>query len=300
MSKPIFTGSGVAIITPFTEQGINFDKFGELLEYQIKGKSDAIVVCGTTGEASTMSTEEHKATIKYAVEKINGRLPVIAGTGSNNTAHAVEMSKYAYNVGADGLLIVTPYYNKTTPQGLIEHFWAIAKNVDIPIIVYNIQGRTGMNISPETMKDLSKITNIVGVKEASGNISQVAEIADLCGEEFTIYSGDDNQVVPMLALGAKGVISVIANIAPENTHKMVVKFLEGDVEGSRKIQLKMLKLIKALFIEVNPIPIKAAANMLGFNVGKPRLPLVEMSDKNKDVLKKALIDYGFKVEGYPV
>lgn len=296
MSKPIFVGSGVAIITPFNDQGINFDKFGELIEYQIKGKTDAIVVCGTTGEASTMSTDEHKATIKYAVEKVNGRVPVIAGTGSNNTAHAVEMSKYAFDAGADGLLIVTPYYNKTTPQGLIQHFWEIAKKVDIPIIVYNIQGRTGMNISPETMKDLSKINNIVGVKEASGNISQVAEIAELCGEDFIIYSGDDNQVVPMLALGAKGVISVIANIAPEDTHKMVVKFLEGDVEGSRKIQLKMLNLIRALFIEVNPIPVKAAANMMGFDVGKPRLPLLEMSDKNKEVLRKALIDYGFDLK----
>lgn len=295
MRKPIFTGSGVAVVTPFTEDGVNFEKLGELIEFQIKGKTDAIVVAGTTGEASTMPDEEHKAVMKYTVEKVAKRIPVIAGTGSNDTRHAVELSKYAYEVGADGLLVVTPYYNKTTPRGLVEHYSLIAKNVKVPIIVYNIQGRTGLNVAPETMKELSKINNIIGVKEASGNISQVAEIAALCGEDFHIYSGDDNQVVPIMSLGGKGVISVIANIAPEDTHKMAIKYLEGDVEGSRKIQLKMLDLIKALFIEVNPIPIKAAMNMLGFNVGKVRMPLVEMSDKNREILKQAMIKYGFSL-----
>lgn len=292
MRNPIFVGSGVAIVTPFTNDGIDFEKLGELIEYHIKNKTDAIVICGTTGEASTMTADEHKAAIKYAVEKTAKRIPVIAGTGSNNTMHALEMSKYANEAGADGLLIVTPYYNKTTPRGLIEHYSLIAKNVNIPIIIYNIQGRTGMNISAETMRELSKIENIAGVKESSGSISQVAEIAALCGEDFTIYSGDDNQVVPVLALGGKGIISVIANIAPQDTHDMVMKFFDGDVEGSRSIQLRMLNLIKALFIEVNPIPIKTAMNMLGFNVGKLRLPLVDMGEKNKEILRQALIEYG--------
>lgn len=292
MRKPIFVGSGVAIVTPFTNEGINFEKLGEIIEYHIKNKTDAIIICGTTGEASTMTTDEHKSAIKYAVEKTAKRIPVIAGTGSNNTMHALEMSKYADEVGADGLLIVTPYYNKTTPKGLMEHYSLIAKNVNIPIIIYNIQGRTGLNISAETMKELSKIENIAGVKESSGSISQVAEIAALCGDDFAIYSGDDNQVVPILALGGKGVISVIANIAPQDTHDMVMKFLDGDTEGSRSIQLRMLNLIKALFIEVNPIPVKTAMNMLGFDVGKLRLPLVDMSEKNKEVLRQALIEYG--------
>lgn len=290
MRKPIFVGAGVAIVTPFTEDGVNFDVLEELIEFQVAQGIDSIISCGTTGEASTMPDEEHISVIKFTVEKVNGRVPVIAGTGSNDTRHAIELSKRAEEVGADAILSVTPYYNKTTQKGLYEHFSAIAKSINIPVILYNVPSRTNLNINPETMKQLSEIENIVAVKEC--NLSQVGDIVNLCGDNFTVYSGEDGQVVPLLALGGKGVISVMANIIPRDTHDMVYKFLEGDIEASRTIQLKALNLIKALFVEVNPIPVKAAMNLMGMNVGKCRMPLVDMSEKNLELLKKELINYG--------
>jgi len=296
MSKTLFTGSGVAIVTPFTEDGVDFQKLGELIEYQISEKTDAIIICGTTGEASTMPDEEHMATIKYTVEKVNGRIPVIAGTGSNDTKHCIELSKYAESVGSDGLLLVTPYYNKTTQKGLVEHYKAVAKEVNIPIILYNVPGRKGVNITPETLKTLSEVDNIVAIKEASGNISQVAQMAALCGDSIDIYSGNDDMIVPILSLGGKGVISVVANIAPKDTHDIIEKYMQGDIEGSRNLQLKMLPLINALFIEVNPIPVKTAMNLLGYHVGKLRMPLTDMSEKNLNILKQELINYGFKLK----
>lgn len=292
MKKLLFEGSGVAIVTPFTENGIDFNKLGELIDFQIDGKTDAIIICGTTGESSTLSEQEHKAAIKYAVERTAGRVPVIAGTGSNNTAHCLELSKYAYEVGADGLLLVTPYYNKTTQKGLIEHYSLIAKSVKLPIILYNVPGRTGLNILPETVKALSEIENIVAIKEASGNISQVAEIAALCGKDIYIYSGNDDQIVPILSLGGRGVISVVANIIPKDTHDLVVKYLEGDIIESMNLQLIMINLIKSLFIEINPIPVKEAMNLMGLNVGNCRLPLTTMSEKNIETLKTSLKNYG--------
>jgi len=288
--KPIFTGSGVAIITPFTSDGVNFDKLEELIKFQIKEGTDALIICGTTGEASTMPDDEHKSVIKFAVEKVKGRIPVIAGTGSNDTRHAIELSRYAEEVGADAILTVTPYYNKTTQKGLYEHFKAIANSIKIPVILYNVPSRTNLNINPETIKALSEIENIVAVKEC--NLSQVGDIINLCGDKITVYSGNDEQVLPLLALGGKGVISVMANIIPRDTHDLVAKFLEGDIEGSRKIQLKTLNLIKALFIEVSPIPIKAAMNLMGMNVGKCRMPLVDMSERNLEILKNAMEEYG--------
>ncbi len=290
MKNPIFTGSGVAIVTPFTDDGVDYVKLEELLEYHIKEGTDAIIVCGTTGEASTMPDEEHKAVIKFTVDKVNKRLPVIAGAGSNYTTHAIELSQYAESVGVDAVLSVTPYYNKTTQKGLYEHFKAIANSIKIPVILYNVPSRTNLNINPETLKELSLIDNIVGVKECV--LSQVGKTINLCGENFTVYSGNDDEVLPMLSLGAKGVISVMANIIPKDTHDLVAKFLEGDIIGSRKLQLGTLELIRALFIEVSPIPIKAAMNLMGINVGKCRMPLVEMSDSNLDILKKALANYG--------
>ncbi|HEX2947288.1 MAG TPA: 4-hydroxy-tetrahydrodipicolinate synthase [Clostridia bacterium] len=290
MKKCIFTGSGVAIITPFTEDGVNFEKLGELLEFQIKEGSDAIVICGTTGEASTMPDDEHVSVIEYAVGKVNGRIPVIAGTGSNDTRHAIHLSKRAQEVGADAILSVSPYYNKTTQRGLYEHFKVIADNIDIPMIIYNVPSRTNLNINPDTLQKLSEIENIVGVKEC--NLNQVGEIINLCGDDFTVYSGEDALVVPLLSLGGKGVISVMANIIPRDTHDMAAKYLSGDIEGSRKLQLATLELIKALFIEVSPIPVKEAMNLMGLNVGKNRMPLVDMSDANKGILIKAMKNYG--------
>jgi len=290
MRKPVFTGSGVAIVTPFTNEGTDYQKLSDLIEYQIKEGTDAIIICGSTGEAATMYDEEHKAAIKYTVEKVNGRIPVIAGTGSNYTSHAVDLSKYAQEVGADAILSVTPYYNKTTQKGLHEHFKIIANSIDIPVILYNVPSRTNLNIAPETVKALSEIDNIVAIKEC--NFSQVGDIVNLCGDDFAIYSGEDGAIVPFLSMGAKGVISVMANIIPKNTHDIVAKFMAGDFEGSKKLQLQVLNLVKALFIEVSPIPIKAAMNLLGMNVGNCRLPLVEMSDKNLEILKNELKNYG--------
>lgn len=293
----IFTGSGVAIVTPFTEDGIDFEKLGELIEMHIEQYTDAIVICGTTGEASTMTEDELKAAINYTVDKVAGRIPVIAGTGTNDTAKTIKRSKYAEEAGADALLVITPYYNKTTQKGLIEHFTAVADSVNIPIIIYNVPSRTGLNILPETLKALCEYENIAAVKEASGNISQIAQIAYLCGDKLDIYSGNDDQVVPLLSLGGKGVISVVANIAPKDMHDMVDLYLRGNVEESRKLQLKIKPLNDAIFIEVNPIPIKTAMNLLGYNVGKLRLPLTTMSDKNLEFLKTRLVEYGFQLRG---
>lgn len=290
MKKCIFTGSGVAIVTPFTEDGVDYEKLGELLEFQIKGGTDAIVICGTTGEASTMPDDEHIAVIEYAVKKVNGRLPVIAGTGSNDTHHAIRLSKRAEEVGSDAILSVTPYYNKTTQRGLYEHFRVIAENISIPMILYNVPSRTNLNINPETIKKLAEIDNIIGIKECNQN--QAGEILNLCGSDFTIYSGEDALIVPFMSLGGKGVISVMANIIPQDTHDIAARFLAGDTAGSRQLQLKALELIRALFIEVSPIPIKEAMNIAGMNVGRCRLPLVNMDDKNKDILIKAMRNYG--------
>ncbi len=294
MSKPVlFTGSAVAIITPFKNDAVDYDKLAELIEFQISNGSDAIVICGTTGEVSTLPDEEHVSAVKFTVEKVAKRVPVIAGAGSNDTRHGIQLSQAVEAAGADGILSVSPYYNKTTQKGLCEHYKAIAGSVKIPIILYNVPSRTNLNINPETVKDLSLIDNIVGIKEC--NFSQVGDIVNLCGEDFTIYSGDDGVVVPMMSLGAKGVISTTANLIPRDFHEMTASYLAGDVEKARKMQLRALNVIKALFIEVSPIPIKAALNLIGMNVGICRMPLVEMSEKNLEVLKQAMVDYGFKI-----
>ena len=289
----IFVGSGVAIVTPFNQDGsVNYDSLGNMIDYQIENKTDAIIICGTTGEASTLSDDEQIEVIKFAIEKTNKRVPVIAGAGSNDTNHGKELCKRAEKVGADGLLIVTPYYNKTSPKGLKKYFENMAGSVDIPVIMYSVKGRTGLNIPPKIVKELSKVENIVGIKEASGDISQVAEIAALCGDDIDIYSGNDDQILPVLSLGGKGVISVLANVAPEDTHNMIMKFLNGDIEGAKKIQLNAINLIKNLFSEVNPIPVKAALNMMGMNAGAYREPLTEMEDDNYKNLENALKEYG--------
>lgn len=279
---------GTAISTPFDESGINFEEFKKLVEFQIIQGTDAIIVCGTTGESATMSTNEKADLIKFTVDIVDKRVPVIAGTGSNNTANSIELSKYAESVGADGLLLVTPYYNKTTQQGLIAHYSAIADAVNLPIILYNVPSRTGINILPETYAKLSKINNIVAVKEASGDISQVAKIAQLCGDNLNIYSGNDDQVIPILSLGGLGVISVLSNIYPKFVHNMVINYLNGKHNAALSAQLNSLELINTLFSEVNPIPVKEALNILGFNFGNPRLPLVEMSETAKVKLKQAI------------
>ena len=295
----IFTGAGVAIITPMTETGaVNYPKLEEILEYQIANGTDAIIICGTTGESSTLSHEEHLEAIRFTAEKVAGRIPVIAGTGSNCTETAIYLSQEAEKYGVDGVLLVTPYYNKATQKGLIAHFTKIANSIKIPVILYNIQSRTGVNIAPETMAYLAKnVENIVGVKEASGNISQIAKIAELCGESFDIYSGNDDQVVPLLSLGGKGVISVLSNIAPRETHDIVAKFMDGDVKGSRELQLRALPLIEKLFCEVIPIPVKAAMNMLGWEVGPLRMPLSEMEEEHQKELKAAMDAFGVKAKG---
>ena len=285
MKKILFKGCGTAISTPFDENGVNLKEFERLVESQIQNKVDAIIVCGTTGEASTMTLEEKIATIKCAVETSHGRIPIIAGTGGNNTKQAIEMSKLAENLGVDGLLIVTPYYNKCTQKGLITHYKEIAKNVTLPIILYSVPSRTGVNIEPKTCLELSKIENIVAIKEASGNLSQVAEIAHLCGDNLSIYSGNDDQVLPVLSLGGIGVISVLSNVKPEYTHNMVQNFFDGNIKEATKMQLDALPLINALFSEVNPIPVKAALNIIGFDFGIPRLPLTKMDPEKEKVLK---------------
>lgn len=294
----IFKGAAVAIITPFQENGeINYPKLAEILDDQIANHTDAIVICGTTGESSTLTHEEHLEAIRFTIEHVAGRVPVIAGTGSNCTETAIYLSTEAEKYGADALLIVTPYYNKATQKGLIAHYTAIAESVNLPIIMYNVPSRTGCNILPETAAHLVKnVKNIVGVKEASGNISQVAKLMRLTDGQIELYSGNDDQVVPILSLGGLGVISVLSNVAPRQTHDMVMKFLEGDVAGSREIQLKALPLVDALFCEVNPIPVKAAMNMLGWEAGPLRMPLTEMEPEHKEKLKKAMIDFGIEVK----
>ncbi|MBR6729250.1 MAG: 4-hydroxy-tetrahydrodipicolinate synthase [Clostridia bacterium] len=292
MSKNvIFTGSAVALVTPFNENGVDFDKLGELIDFQIEHKTDALVICGTTGEASTMPDAEHLSVIRYAVERTAGRVPVIAGTGSNDTAHGIELSRGAQKAGADALLLVTPYYNKTTQKGLIMHYNAIATAADLPVILYNVPGRTGMNIAIEAAKELAKTEQIVAIKEASGNISYVAELAAAC-PELTIYSGNDDMIVPTMSLGGKGVISVLANVVPEETHDLCQKYLDGDTEGALKLQLDYLDLVKALFCEVNPIPVKTAMNLMGMEVGFLRAPLCDMAEKNLETLKQALKKHG--------
>lgn len=293
----IFTGAGVAIVTPMKENGeVNFEKLGEILEEQIAGQTDAIIICGTTGESSTLTHEEHLDAIKYTIDKVNKRIPVIAGTGSNCTQTAIYLSQEAEKYGADGLLLVTPYYNKATQKGLIENYTAIANSVKLPIILYNVASRTGCNIEPKTAAYLAEhVENIVAIKEASGNISQVAEIAALTQGKMDIYSGNDDQIVPILSLGGKGVISVLSNVAPQYTHDIVAKFMEGKVEESRDMQLKALPLIHALFCEVNPIPVKTALNLMGKEVGPLRMPMTEMEEAHQEVLKKAMKDFGIEL-----
>ncbi len=288
----IFTGSGVAIVTPFTQDNaVNFDKLAELIEWQIQEGTDAIIACGTTGESPTLTDEEHKRVIECAVEVAKKRVPVIAGSGSNDTAYAVQMSIHAEHVGADALLCITPYYNKPTQKGLMANFIAIADAVHIPIIMYNVPGRTGVNLAPETVAKLAEHRNICGVKEASGNIAQVAEIARLVPPDFALYSGNDDMVVPLMSLGGLGVISVVANVAPKDTHLMAKSYLDGNVKKAQELQLAMKPLIDALFYETNPIPVKTAMNLMGLNVGGLRLPLTEMSDANVEKLKKELRAY---------
>lgn len=293
----IFTGAGVAIVTPMKENGdVNFEKLGEILEEQIAEGTDAVIICGTTGESSTMTHEEHLEAIKYTVDKVNKRIPVIAGTGSNCTETAIYLSKEAEQYGADGLLLVTPYYNKATQKGLIAHYTAVANAVKLPIILYNVASRTGCNITPETAAYLAEhVENIVGIKEASGNISQVAQIAALTKGRMDVYSGNDDQIVPILSLGGKGVISVLSNVAPKYTHEIVAKFMEGEVKESCEMQLAALPLVHALFSEVNPIPVKAAMNLMGKEVGPLRMPLTEMEEEHKEALKKAMTDFGLKL-----
>ena len=288
----IFKGAGVAIVTPMKENlEVNYDKLDEMLEEQIAGGTDAIVICGTTGESATMTEEEHAATTRFAIERVNHRIPVIAGTGSNCTRTAIQLSKEAQEDGADGLPLVTPYYNKATQNGLIAHYTAICNEVNIPAILYNVPSRTGCGLQPQTVATLVKdVENIVGIKEASGNISTVAQIMHLCDGNVDLYSGNDDQVVPLLALGGIGVISVLSNVAPAYVHDMCYKFFSGDIAGSRKMQLDALPLVDALFCEVNPIPVKAALNMMGKEVGTLRAPLTEMEDAHKEVLKKAMMD----------
>ncbi len=294
MKKPIFTGAGVALVTPFDETGINYKKFAEIIEFQIANHTDAIIVCGTTGECSTMPDDEHMEAIRFAVEKVAGRIPVIAGTGSNDTMHAIELSRYAESVGVDGLLIVSPYYNKTTQKGLYLHTKAIAESVNIPIILYNIPGRTGgLMFAVDTLKKLAEIPNINAIKEASGDVAFAAQVA--AETDLVIYSGNDNMIVPIMSLGGKGVISVLSNILPQETHDICAKFSDGDIEGSKKDFLKYLKLINALFIEVNPIPIKTAMNLMGMGVGSLRMPLCDMDEKNLDILKAAMKEVNIKL-----
>lgn len=289
MKNTIFTGAGIAIITPMNEDGsINFERLGEMIDCQIKSGTDAIIICGTTGESSTMTDEEHLECIRFAVEKTAKRVPVIAGTGSNDTAYAVKLSKEAQEIGADALLVVTPYYNKTTQRGLAAHFTAIADAVDIPIILYNIPGRTGINIDVATVKKLGQHKNIAAVKEASGNISYTAKLIAECGDLIDVYSGNDDMIVPIMSLGGKGVISVLSHVIPKETHLMAKYCLENNFAEATKLQIEYLDLINSLFIEVNPIPVKEALNIMGKNVGPCRMPLYPMSEENRAKLKAVL------------
>lgn len=291
MKDVIFKGCGTALVTPFKDDGVDFEMLRKLIDFQILEGIDSLIICGTTGESSTMSQEEKREVIKFSTQIARKRVPIIAGTGGNNTKDVIELSKYSESVGADGLLIVTPYYNKTTQKGLIEHYKAIAQSTKLPIILYNVPSRTGLNIEPATCLELSKIDNIVAIKEASGNISQVAKIASLCKDNLTIYSGNDDQIVPILSLGGLGVISVLSNLYPKYVHNMVYDYFSGNFKKSCESQLNSLKLIETLFCEVNPIPVKYAMEHIGFNCGKPRLPLVELSDTSKNKLIKAINEF---------
>lgn len=293
MKEPIFTGAAVAIITPMNEDGsVNYKEFGRFIDWQIENGTDAIVVCGTTGESSTLEVDEHSECIKWCVDYVNGRCKVIAGTGSNSTASAIELSVEACKDGADALLLVTPYYNKTSQRGLVAHYKAIHDATDKPIILYNVPSRTGMNILPETAAELAKLPRINGVKEASGNLEQIAEIKERCADELNIWSGNDDQIYDVLERGGLGVISVLSNVCPRETHDIVAKYLNGDKTGSKALMDKHMKLAKALFCDVNPIPVKEAVNLIGFKAGHCRLPLIDMTDENKAMLKEIMNEYG--------
>lgn len=293
----IFTGAGVAIVTPFNEdESINYDKLDQLIDYHCNNGTDSIIICGTTGESATMSQKEHMECVKFAIERTKGRLPIIAGTGSNCTRTAIDMSKEAASYGADGLLVVTPYYNKATQEGLVGHYTAVAKEAKAPIIMYSVASRTGCNIEPATAARLIKeVDNIVGIKEASGNISQVAKIMHLTDGKTDLYSGNDDQIVPILSLGGKGVISVLSNVAPQETHDICAKFFEGDVKGSLELQLKAIPLIEQLFCEVNPIPVKKAMKLMGMDCGPLRMPLTELTPQHEESLAKAMTEFGIKL-----
>ena len=288
MKHTIFTGSATALVTPMSDKGVNFDALKNIIEFQIKNSTDALVVCGTTGEAPTLEDSEHLAAIECAVDAAKGRIPVIAGTGSNNTAHAVMMNKEAQKLGADGLLWVAPYYNKSTQRGLIEHYKTLAASTDLPAILYNVPSRTGSDIQPATVETLSKIENIVAIKEATGDLARTVDIISRCGDNIDVYSGNDDVVVPMMSVGAKGVISVLSNVMPKETHDMCALCSEGDYKTAGEMQVKFFPLIKALFCEVNPIPVKTAMNLMGFDAGALRLPLFEMEEKNLETLKKEM------------
>ena len=293
MKNPIFTGAAVAIITPMNEDGsVNYEEFGRFIDFQIENGTDAIVVCGTTGESSTLKVVEHNEAIKWCVEYVNHRVPVIAGTGSNSTACAIEISKEACDAGADALLLVTPYYNKTSQRGLIAHYTAIHDATNLPIILYNVPSRTGLNIAPETAYALSKLPRINGIKEASGSLEQIEKIHELCGDELNLWSGNDDQIYDLMERGGKGVISVLSNICPQETHDIVQKYLDGDKEGSKALMDKYMKLAKSMFVDVNPIPVKEAVSLLGFNAGPVRMPLIEMDEKNKAYVKETMEEYG--------
>ncbi len=293
MKNPIFTGAAVAIITPMNEDGsVNYEEFAKFIDFQIENGTDAIVVCGTTGESSTLKVVEHNEAIKWCVEYVNHRIPVIAGTGSNSTACAIDISLEACKNGADALLLVTPYYNKTSQRGLIAHYTAIHDATNLPIILYNVPSRTGLNIAPETAYELSKLPRINGIKEASGNLEQIEKIRELCGDELNIWSGNDDQIYEIMERGGKGVISVLSNICPQETHDIVQKYLDGDKEASKAMMDKYMKLAKAMFVDVNPIPVKEAVSLIGFNAGPCRLPLIEMDDKNKAYVKETMAEYG--------
>ena len=292
MKKPIFRGAGVAIITPYTEDGINFDELGRIIDDQIKNHTDAIIITGTTGESATMSDAEHRAAIKFAVDHVKGRVPVIAGTGSNETSYAVELSQYAESVGADALLVVTPYYNKCTQKGLIAHYTAIADAVNIPIILYDVPSRTGVAIATSTYVELAKHPNIVAVKEANGDLSKILRLRAAVGDDLVLYSGNDDQIVPILSLGGQGVISVLSNVAPQQTHDMCQAFFDGDTKKAEKMQVEYADLIDALFCEVNPIPVKVAMRKLGYAAGPLRMPLSEMEPQHEKQLEDALRNHG--------
>ncbi len=296
MKQPVFTGSSVAIITPFTDSGaVNYEELGNLIEFQIENHTDSITICGTTGEGSTLSDAEHREAMRYCIDVVAGRVPVIAGTGSNDTAYALELSQFACEAGADALLMVTPYYNKTSQRGLVHHYEYLADRVSKPIIIYNVPSRTGMSIQAETYYELSKHPNINGVKEASGDFTLIAHTRHLCGDELNIWSGNDDQVVPLLSLGGKGVVSVAANIIPRQMHDMVALYMAGEIEKSSELQINLYDLLHSLFLEVNPIPVKTAAALIGFKPGELRLPLYQMSDANLEKLKSAMRAAGLNV-----